>query len=386
MYKELPRPIWIMLFASAVNNLGNFVFTYFTLIITDYNGENSIQSGVIFFWAMFLYIPAANIGGKIADIFDKKVIYCIFKICSICCLFTTVFVSRGIIKIVFIIMSFFFTGMTKPVFDGWLTDLTSVEKRKEVYSILYMGDNWANIVAPLLVTGFLNNSNELILWDAVSSIAAVFMLLFLKKPVVESINLEYLDTKVNESGYGLTRKKVILLGIFSIFFFVYSQNQFTLPLYLKKVFIGDAIKCYSYIMSINAGVVLFATPVITKVTKKISNINLLFISGVLFSLGFGLYGIMINVAWFFFLTIVWSIGEILFSLSLYAYINENVTEKTSGKANSLIVIMKSIGMCMGSSLMGIIISQYNWKVIWCGILFISCVASITLLFYKKFIR
>ena len=70
---------------------------------------------------------------------------------------------------------------------------------------------------------------------------------------------------------------------------VYSQFNFLMPLNFERLYGEQGAFIFGTITSVNAFVVIFATPILTTVSQKLKDLNKVVVGVLLMTVGFGMY-------------------------------------------------------------------------------------------------
>lgn len=383
-YINLPKRIWCFFGASIIMNSGNFIFTFIVLFLSSEFDLNISSNGLILSIVMLSYIPTSIIGGIIADKYNKKFNLIILRGLSAISLIGIVLVDIEVMKMIFLIFAFILVGLSKPSNDSIVLEMTSESEKRIAYSLIYIGNNIGSIISPILAGILFKNINYLIVFDALSTISAMIIIWIFVDFRYENINSN--NSRPSIGGYSTLIKNKVLIWSSLIIIglaFCYSQQQFSLPLYMETIFNENTPRYYGFIIGINSLVVVAFTTIINRITKNISSIVNLIISGGFFAIGFGLIYFSKSFFTFIVLTFIWSIGEVLFSINTYLYITETVSNEFIGRTSSIVVIIYSLGNFIGAILSGFIIENFSPNIIWIIILIISIISSILLIFIRK---
>ena len=175
-YKNLPRSVYVIFFASIINNLGNFVVPFLTMFLTYSIGMNVGVVGLIVAINSFVGLIASAHGGKLIDVVGRKKIFIIFRTTSAIAIALCAFTKNPIILTTLLILSNFLSGYSLPVYSTIITDITEGEQRKTAFSLQYMALNIGFSVGPLLAAFLYNNYlTWLFLGDAITTFISVIL-------------------------------------------------------------------------------------------------------------------------------------------------------------------------------------------------------------------
>jgi MFS family permease len=244
-YKNLPMSVYVIFFASIINNLGNFVAPFLTMFLTYSIGMKVETVGLIVAVNSFVGLVASAHGGKLIDVMGRKKIFIIFRTSSAVALLLCAFTRNPIILTALLIVSNFHGGYSLPVYSTIITDITEGEQRNTAFSLQYMALNIGFSVGPLLA-GFLYNNYLiwLFLGDAATTfISVILVALFIpetmpdKQKISSSKNNKLEQAEEGSLLQALIKRPTLVLFSFIIilYFIVFSQFNFGLSLQVSEV-------------------------------------------------------------------------------------------------------------------------------------------------------
>ena len=353
-YRGLSKSIWIIFFAKTVTNMGAFIWPMLMFIMSGKMGFSNSAIGIISAGTAVLFIPFNIIGGKLADKYNKKKLIIVFDGISIIFFIACAFVEPGIPMLIMFTIAGLFATMEWPAFDALFIEASKPNEREQVYSLSYLGMN-LGLAFGAIIGGFLYQDHLSLAFvlDGLTTLASTVMIvLFVKTVKVEALEEheknEYEDSEedhVSTMRVLLDRKPVfIMVIIFTLGSFIYSQWSFALPLYMKELFgDGEAAKLYGMIMSFNAFVVITCTPIITALLRNIKELPKVMIGIGLFAFSFLI--IMNNpLKYVFFVMIfIFTIGEIVNTIGSNPYVSRRIPASHRGRVSSYMGIGYMVG-------------------------------------------
>ena len=389
MYKGLPKSIYFLFLARVINALGNFVYPFLTIFLTDKLGIASSTAGVFVTSAALATVPGALIGGKLADVIGRKKIMVLAQALAAICFIPCAFLGKSMIIPYLLILSGTFNGAVVPANTAMVTDLTNENNRKATFSLLYLGNNIGFAVGPL-IAGYLYNQYINILFlgnSAAIFISLILVLKFVKETMPCKMKIKE-DLKHNKRNNERAEEgslvKVLLKRpglvafalICALYSFVHAQCAFTTPLQVKSLFGTEGPKLYGSLMTVNGIVIVFMTTIITAFTKKISPIINITMGGMFFATGFGMLYFSKYYFLFIISTVIWSCGEILYVTNSGVYIASHTPITHRARFNSVIPILSSAGYALAPIIMGWYLKYNTIKAAWALVFFISLIASV----------
>ncbi len=394
-YKGLPISIYVIFFASIVNNMGNFVNPLLTMLLTSRVGLNAGIVGSVVGVNAILGMMGAIIGGKLIDIIGRKRILIIFRtLAGLGYGMCAFFIKEPTIITSILMLSSFFGGFSQPVYSTIITDVTEGEQRKTAFSLNYMAINIGYSVGPLLA-GFLfkNYLVWLFIGDAITTFISVGLVGFFvseTKPSKEELEKSKVKTfeRAEEGSLlsALIRRPTLLMFSFIIviYFIIFSQFNFGLALQLDEIFIDNPALIFGSLMTVNAVLCSVLTVFITSITKNIKASLSISFGGVLYAIGFGMIFFIHTYYLFIASTVIWTIGEILVAINTSVYIANHTPITHRGRFNSVFPIIRRIGFFIGPMLAGFYVNYSNIKNLWLLIGILSLIGA--LLMYVLYIK
>ncbi len=390
-YMGLPKEVYVIFIARIINAMGLVVFPLITLILTRIIGLSGQQAGFIVAISGLMFIPSSFIGGKLADTIGRKKVIIIFDTLAVIVYISCIFVETSMLLVYLIILAGFCMGVGDPAHNSLIADLTTPKNRDGAYSLSYLGFNLGFIIAPTLGAFLLEKNLQLMfLIDAVTALIAIGLIFIFINETFETTKEDLGEDRKHErretgSIFKVLLSRRILLYFSLIIFgynFVYSQWFFMLPMHISENF-GPVL--YGMLGSFNAIIVIIFTPLLTSFFSNRKNIRKIIYGGVLYTLGFGMLGFIDFKIAFFASVLIFTLGEILVTISCMPFIANHTPASHRGRMSSVISILMGAGFSLGPLVMGTVLEyvtiSFAWKIIGC-IMLISTLLMIVLEKYE----
>jgi len=361
-YRGLPREIYVIFVAKIINAMGCFVMPLLTLILTEKIGLSMELSGIYISVSGLISMPAAMIGGKLTDIIGRKKIIIIFDFLSALLYIICGFMNPSMTMIYVLMLASVCMFIAGPAHNALIADLTTPQNRDGAYALSYMGWNIGFAIGPII--GGLLYENYLPLVFIGDAITALISLCLISSFIKETIHLtkqEPIDKcrnlEAREEGtiISVLLKRPILIYFALCTFgynFVYSQWSFMLPIHSTQNFLTLGAKYYGLMAGFNGLIVMLFTPLITKMSEKMKHIRKMIYGGLLYAFGFGMLGILNTLPFFFVSVFIFTLGEIILSISTAPFIANHTPMSHRGRMNAILPIIFGMGYTLGPITMG----------------------------------
>ncbi|KLU61488.1 multidrug resistance protein MdtH [Peptococcaceae bacterium CEB3] len=373
-YRGLPKEVYIIFIARIVNALGCFVMPLLTLILTEKVGLSKEAAGLYISVAGFLYMPASMLGGKLADSFGRKNLIVICSFLGAILYIVCGLLGPSLIMVYVLMFAGAFMAMADPANVSLLADLTTPENRNGAYSLIYMGWNIGFAVGPVLGGMlFKDHLAWVFIGDAATALLALGLVVVFVKDTLhrtrEEIGDEGRRWERREEGsiFSVLLKRPVLLYFALIIFgynFTYAQWAFLLPMQSVRNFGAAGAQYFGLVAAFNGLIVMVFTPVVTRVTERIKNMRRIVWSGFFYAVGFGLLGVVNSLALTFLCAFIFTIGEIVLSISATPFLVNHTPASHRGRMNALIPTIMGLGYTLGPLGMGQMLRYVTMQTGW----------------------
>lgn len=390
-YFRQPKEIYIIVFSTLINRIGGLVSPFLTAILANNIGVGSEMIGILVASFSIVTIIGSLIGGQIADRFSPRKLRYITQYIFGIMYVLIAFIEPSYLMIVCLLVAQFLFSISQPTRSMLILRHSPEENYKSAFSLVYVAINVAFSVGPLFA-GLLYYQGDifyLFMFDGLTSILSAYFITRLPEkelPLIEKTKTKEKD-KLSVWVIFKNNVSVIMCLLVTMFYAIaFTQQQMTLTLQTTAIFKDDFAIVYAFIMSINGIMCMIMAPVLTIVLKKISSSFQISLNGILYVIGFGMYGLTTNRYLFYLATAIWTTGEVLGAINFDIYIAQHTPSQYQGRVLSLIGIMRRAGFIIGPIIAGFLISlvgfSYTWFII---ILFPLLGAVIILLNQKRFL-
>lgn len=358
-YTKLPKEIYILFIGKMINCIGSFIYPLLSLILTQKIGLSIAEAGFIITLSGLVQAPCMLIGGKLVDTIGAKKVLVTFQSIAAFLFIICGMMEPSHIMIIIIIAASCSSSMASSCFDTIVGNITTDENRKASYSLIYIGLNLGFAIGPAIGGLLLANHLSLIfVGDAFTTLISTILVAFFieEKNILISHNDSVMEKTTEGSIFKVFKERPILLYfalLMITFNIAYSQIGFSFPICIKNIF-GDVNgpKYYGFLTSFNGVVVIAFTPIITSLTKRFRTISVMACGGLLYAASLAVCGFVSNIAVFFVIMGVFTIGEILISINSGTFIANLSPASHRGRISSVIPLIYGIGSMLGPTIMG----------------------------------
>lgn len=372
-FQDFPRPFWVLMGATLIDQTGRFLLVpFFGLYITSKFGIDMIQLGQLYFiWAIF-GIVGSFISGALTDKIGRRVM-----------VITGLVFSAGIslflgftddVRVVFGLAALvgLLSDIGGPAQSAMVADLLPAERRTDGFGIWRVVVNIAAVIGPL-AGGLLVGSGEhylrLFIADAVlSALTAVVVF----KTISETRPKSHAD-RPQESfvkavlGYGrvLSDAAYMAFIVISILpLMVYAQMNTTMPVYMRDIGHIPPQEGYSYLLALNAFLVVTLQIWVTRRISKYAPLPILALGVVLYSIGFGMFGFSTYLPFLFLAMAIITFGELIGAPTAQAVAARFAPEDMRGRYLAMFNFSWALPFALGPYLAGWVWVQISPQWMW----------------------
>jgi MFS family permease len=367
---EFSGQFWLLVGAAFIDRLGGaMLFPFFTLYITKKFEIGMTQVGLIFGIFSLTGVAGSMLGGALTDRLGRKGMLLFGLVMSALSALLMGLVNELWLFILVILVVGLLAESGGPAQQALVADLLPEEKRAQGFGILRVVFNLAVVIGPL-IGGLLAAHNYLLLFiiDAIaSSLTAVIIFFTLKETWKPKEAGQPSESMLQTfKGYGVAlrdRAFIWYIAASVLMIIVYMQMNTTLAVYLRDAH-GVNERGFSYILSLNAAmVVLFQFP-ITRWVAKYRPLAVMAVGALLYAIGFAMYGVFSAFTMFLVAMVIITIGEMLVSPVGQAIVAQLAPEAMRGRYMAVFSFAWVIPSAIGPLLAGLVLDNLNPNWLW----------------------
>lgn len=371
-YRGLRREIYVLFWGRVATNMGAMIWPMLTLILSNKIGLSPSEIASITILMGIFQFPVNLLGGKLADRYDKKRLIIACDLVTVTCYLTAATMAVSWEQILMFYIAGLFQTVENPSYDALIADLSTAENREKAYSLLYLGLNLGLILAPsvggLLFEAHLNLAFVI---DGLTTLSSTILIFFFVKDITPDDTgkraVYEAPRETDTIAHILCQKKAVLLFFlcWAVYSFVYAQFNFLIPLNMESLYSAKGAVYFGFLTSLNGAVVIIGTPLLTRICKKMSDIQKLFAGEFLVGLGLSMYIFIQGMLPFYYVSmVIFTLGEILSTLGCYPYITRRIPSTHRGRISSVLNIFQGGASYFSQWYIGRLLETYTMRKAW----------------------
>lgn len=378
-YGGLKKEIYILFVGKLVTAMGSFVWPMLTFFLTTKLGISDGTATFLVATAGLLMLPAALMGGKLADRFSRKNIIIIFDLLTV-----TFYVLAAVLPIrnftvVLLFLAGLFQTIEGPAYDALVADFSTATHREKAFSLNYLGFNLGFIVGASL-SGLLfefHTQLAFLLNGLAILTSTVLIILFvnMKNAVGETEDLaesytEYeMPVEENRSIISVLKDRRVIGWMLLVGCVACLPSNLVgvlLPLQLKETMGQGGATIYGYLNSLNGFTVIVLTPILTMVLRRFTEIPKIVLSHLLFLGGMVLFAGGNLLIPLFGAMLVYSVGEVVSVLGSNPYYSRRIPASHRGRIGGISTVIYSLASSAAQYAISLILvlTDNNYPVVW----------------------
>ena len=389
MYMGLRKEVYILCFGRFVTALGSLIWPMLTLILKSKLGYNAEEVAIWFLIFGILQVPFGLLGGKLTDRHNKRNLIIIFDIVTVILYVVTAILPLTTGSLCLYYIGSLFQRMEWAVYDSLIAELTKDDEREKAYSLQYLGNNLGVVFAPTL--GGLLFNNYLWLSFLIAGAAVLSSTILIYKYIPAQVACTENDNTYEDEESGslmdvLRMRKILLLFIIIICVndIIYAQFGYLLPIQMDEVFLAQGAVFFGVMTSINGGVVICFTPLLTKLTIRWQDYERMLVGTFLEVVGLCSYFFYHdNLVLYVLSMVVFTLGEILHTLGNTPYASKRIPASHRGRFIAVLNILKALSSSLGNTLVGKVVVLYSFRQGWVVVFIIGMALVLFMMLYRK---
>ena len=390
MYSHLPKEIYVLAFGKVMTSMGALIWPMLTLIMSEKLGLNGQTIGLYMMIFSLFMGPFYLLGGKLADKYNKKHIIVTFDLIGNSLYFVCAALPMSMTTLYLLAIASLFQAMEQPAYDALIADLTTYRDRERAYSLNYLSMNLGLVLAPTIGGILFNHYLSLSFFiNGVADITSTLLIFIKNIRTADRDNRTVNEYEKGETGsifkvFSQRKLFFVLFVIYGIAALIYNQFSFLMPLHMEEAFQGSGAFKFGVLTSINAVVVVIGTPILTQKLSGFMDIRIMYLGQLLESLGLAFF-IFVNHHFVIAVAgiIIFTIGEILGSISKTPYLTKRIPETHRGRVLSITTSCAGLIGVLSNYIIGTLIDYYTFSTVW---IIIAVIGLFVMILYSIYLR
>jgi len=364
--KSLPSAMWVLFSATFLNQLGFMVFPFLLLYLTQHMGFSLAQASFVFLGNGAALIFSSFIAGNVIDRIGPEKTMISALIWNALVLFVFVFLHSY--WAIFIAATFLGIayGAFRPAVQTLVSFLAPPGTQKIAFSVQRLATNLGMSMGPLIGSFIVAKHFPLIFMiNAFANLIAVTIIFFgLKKAAY--VLKRHVNT-LSLSAVALLLKtdknlRIFLLG-FMLPMMVFMLHEGPLSIHLVRD-LSFSYHFYGLLFTINTLMIVFLEILINTAMLQLSHRTCLIIGTLFVSFGFAGFAILKTAAGMIFLTVIWTLGEIMFFPAAAAFVSEISPEHARGSYMGMYNTASNLALTLSLWLGVLVMGYWGSTMLW----------------------
>jgi MFS family permease len=369
--KTFPTLFWFVIAATFINQAGNMAFVFLVPYVAQHLGLSLMQGSFAFAVFSGSMLVSGLIAGNIIDQMGPARIMIVTVFANGLVLFVFPFIHHYYTLLTMCLIWGFFYGIYRPASQTFVSHLSTPGLHKITFSVYRLVLNLGMSIGPA-IGGYLAAHSFPMIFIANGSanlVAGIILLIGLLGSTwmnyhPASDHKKVISIKWLKYDAVLRLFMMAMIPISMVFF----QHEATLPVYLNQN-LHLPLSFYGWLFTINTLIIVFFELPLNVATLNWSyRIN--FILGSLFiAAGFAGMVFATTESHIIFLTVIWTIGEMILYPSASSYIADIAPPERRGSYMGMYSTCSNLGMLLGPGAGAIVMQYFGGHVLWiaCGI-------------------
>jgi len=371
-YQKFTKDFWLLMVASFIDMLGgSLIFPFFSLFMTQKFNVGMTEVGTMFLvWALASGLIGNTVGGALADKLGRKTNIIFGLIASAASALMMVLIDDLVMFYIVIGVIGIFEDIAGPARQAMIADLVPEELRGDAYGIFRIIFNLAAAIAPAIGGFMVMRSFELLFYaDVVISIGVALFVFFLlpeTKPEVHEKAKEEQTLLETFKGYRVVFKDklyIFFIAVSALSTLMYFNMNSTMSVYLVN-HRGISPEQFGYILTLNAGMVVFLQVIFTRLTAKWRPLITIAIGNILYVVGFTMYGIFETYIMYIIAMVIITVGEMIYAPKEQTIVANIAPEHMRGRYMAIRNFSWILPISVGPLGAGLILDNLDPRYVW----------------------
>jgi MFS family permease len=372
---ELPREYWYVCAGTFINRLGSFVVPLLALYLTEGRGVPVGEAGILLSCYGMGSLFAGPVGGALADRIGRRTALILALALSAVAMVQLAF-ARAPAHLAASTMLLGFAGdLYRPAVAATVADTVPPALRHHAYGILYWSANLGFSLASM-IAGFVATLSfaPLFVVDAATSLAFAMLVAVGVRETIPA------KSRCAATGAGTWldpyRDAVFLMLVLFMFLVAVCFQQFRMALPIDMRAHGVSAPKYGALIAINGVLIVFLTPLMTRITARFRRSRVLAAGALLTGIGFGANAFIGSVSLYAASIAVWSVGEIIMSPIVPALVADLAPPRLRGSYHGLFQLAWGAAAFAGPLIGGALMGRFGAPTLWRACFVLALVSAL----------
>ena len=370
--RALPAAAWILFGGTFINRFGSFVMPFLVLYLTR-RGYTIAQAGIGVGAYGAGHVFASMLGGHLADRIGRRHTIVLSMFASAIAMLA---LSQARSYPAILILTCFAgtaAEMYRPASQALLVDLVGKDQSVFAFGMYRFAVNLAFAAGPA-TAGFLADRSFLYLFvgDAITSVLyGLIALVFLP----HGLRSDMKNERLGEAMRLAVKNKPFVFLLLATFLMTVVDFQLGSTFALHVQAAGFPSRVYGMLTSENGLLIICFELLITTYVMRFRAQPVIALGFLFTGIGFALTGFAHTIPALAGTVVIWTIGEMLSSPMVVAYVAQIAPEQYRGRYMGLLTVTWSFGMVVGPPL-GTLLFAHNELLLWLACGFLGLTAAV----------
>lgn len=330
-----------------------------TLYIHNVLHQNMTVAGIVVMGLSVTMMIGNWLGGKLFDHWNPFKALVISVGLALITLLSLTFWNSWPVFAIFMLISGFADGLIYTLLNSYATTIQTIDTRK-VFNLQYLFMN-VGVVAGTAVVGFLFDYGVALVFGGAAIMYAVFFVLVLKYFNVKGLAKQSARA-ADKASKSIFKTPVVIYAILGLAFSFYmSYILWETVIATHMTDLGMTAKDYSFLWTLNGIIIIFGQGLLDRFIERLSVRWTVLVGATLFAFSFLILIQAKTYPMFVLSFIILTIGEILASPQIPAWIDDLSDPNAKGHAQGLLTMFVSLGRAIGPLYGGLLIDSGSYK-------------------------
>ena len=307
-WRDLPRTVWVLVLARAVNRLGAFTLPFLAVVLVEEHDASVTTAGYLLAGFGLATIPSRLYGGRLADRIGRRATI-VVGLAGTAAAQLLVAGAGGLAQAALAVM---LLGLVfeiyEPASQATVADVTEADQRPLAFGLLAAAMAAAGMGAGLLAALLAGlDLRWLLVFDAATCLGCAVLVAALLPPSGPAREPGGSPPSVRAWS---DRRLLAMLGVGTAFAVVYLQITIALPLTLTER--GLPVAAVGLLLTLSATTMVVGQPLLRLAAlRRLDDFTAMTLGYLALAVGLGLNGYATGLPAFAAATVVWSLGDLV---------------------------------------------------------------------------